>query len=68
MYAAHWLWAIAQALLIANWLAGPAMLVTFGVLYLLRVPREERLLLEHFGEEYRSYMQRTGWIVPRLRS
>lgn len=66
MYAAHWLWAIAQALLLQNWVAGPALLVFFLPLYLLRVGREERMMLEHFGEEYRSYMTRTGRIVPRL--
>jgi len=66
MYAAHWLWAMAQALLLHNWIAGFAFLLTFLPLYLMRVPREERMMLEHFGEEYRSYMSRTGRLFPRL--
>ena len=66
MYAAHWLWGIAQALLLWNWLAGPAMLVTFLPLYLVRVPREERMMRDHFGDEYRSHVKRTGRIIPRL--
>lgn len=66
MYAAHWLWAMAQALLLHNWIAGPALLATFLPLYLVRVPREEQMMLEQFGEEYRSYMSRTGRIMPRL--
>jgi len=66
MYAAHWLWAIAQALLLQNWLAGPALLVTFAGLYLVRVRREEQMMLENFGEEYRLYMNRTDRIIPRL--
>jgi len=66
MYAAHWLWAIAQALLLQNWIAGLSMLVSFLPLYLLRVPREEQMMLEHFGEEYRQYISRTGRITPRL--
>ncbi len=66
MYAAHWLWAMAQALLLQNWIAGPALLATFLPLYLVRVPREEQMMLEQFGEEYRSYMSRTGRIMPRL--
>lgn len=66
MYAAHWLWGIAQALLIQNWMAGLASLVVFLPLYLLRVPREERMMLEQFGEEYRKYMNRTGRVIPRL--
>ncbi|MHC4629738.1 MAG: protein-S-isoprenylcysteine O-methyltransferase [Planctomycetota bacterium] len=66
MYAAHWLWAIAQALLIENWLAGLALLVTFLPLCLIRIPREEQMMLENFGEQYRQYMNRTGRLIPRL--
>jgi len=66
MYAAHLLWAIAQGLLLSNWLAGWALLVTFVPLYLVRAPKEEQMMLEHFGEEYRGYMSRTGGLVPRF--
>ena len=66
MYAAHLLWGFAQALLLQNWIAGLSMLVFFLPLYLVRVPREELMMLEHFGEEYRSYMSRTERIIPRL--
>jgi len=67
MYAAHLLWAVAQALLVGNWLAGPAFLVFFVPLYLERVPREEAMLAERFGEEYREYAERTGGLWPRGR-
>jgi len=66
MYAAHLLWGIAQALLLQNWIAGFAMLATSLPLYLVRVPREEQMMLEHFGEEYRLYMNRTGRVIPLL--
>ena len=66
MYAAHLLWGIGQALLIQNWIAGWGGLVLFIPICLLRVPPEERMMLEKFGEEYRSYMERTGGIIPRL--
>jgi len=66
MYAAHWLWGIAQALLLQNWIAGLAMLASFLPMYLHRVPREEQMKLEQFGEEYRLYMNRTGRLIPRL--
>ena len=66
MYAAHWLWGIAQALLLQNWIAGFALLASFLPLYLYRVPREEQMMLDYFGEEYRLYMNRTGRIIPRL--
>jgi protein-S-isoprenylcysteine O-methyltransferase Ste14 len=66
MYSAFWLWALAQALLLQNWVAGPAGLVGFGTLYFLRVGPEERMMLDAFGEEYRAYMNRTTRIVPRV--
>ena len=46
MYSAFWLWAVAQALLLPNWIAGPAGLVGFGTLFFLRVGREEALMTE----------------------
>jgi protein-S-isoprenylcysteine O-methyltransferase Ste14 len=67
MYSAHFLWAVAQVLLLHNWIAGPAFLVTSVPLYLFRVPVEERMMLDRFGEEYRMYINRTGRMFPRLR-
>ncbi len=64
MYSAFFLWAVAQALLLPNWLAGPAGLIGFGTLFAFRVGREERLMLETFGDQYREYMRRTARIVP----
>jgi protein-S-isoprenylcysteine O-methyltransferase Ste14 len=66
MYAAFWLQAIAQALLLPNWVAGWAGLVVVALLFFVRVGREERLMLEQFGDDYRSYMARTDRIVPGL--
>lgn len=66
MYTAFWLWALAQAILLPNWIAGPAGIVGFGTLYFFRVGREEAMLLETFGESYGDYMKRTGRVIPRL--
>ena len=66
MYSAFWLWALAQALLLPNWIAGPAGLVGFGTLFFLRVGREEALMTETFGDEYRRYMARTARILPGI--
>jgi protein-S-isoprenylcysteine O-methyltransferase Ste14 len=65
IYAAVWLTALAQVLMLPNWIAGPACLVLFLPVYLVRVPREEQMLLDHFGEAYRAYSARTGRVVPR---
>lgn len=66
MYASQWLLALAQILLLQNWIAGLCGLVCFLPLYLLRVPREEQMMLAQFGEEYQKYMHRTGRILPKL--
>jgi protein-S-isoprenylcysteine O-methyltransferase Ste14 len=64
MYSSFLLSAIAQVLLLPNWVAGPAGLVGIGVLFFYRVGREEGLMIETFGEQYRNYMSRTARIVP----
>ncbi len=66
MYAANWLWAMAQALLIANWIAGLGALALLLPWYGQRVRREEEMMLERFGGEYRSYLARTGRILPHI--
>jgi protein-S-isoprenylcysteine O-methyltransferase Ste14 len=66
MYAAFWLWAVAQALLLPNEVAGPAGLVGFGTLYFFRVGHEEQLMIAAFGDTYREYMERTGRLFPRI--
>jgi protein-S-isoprenylcysteine O-methyltransferase Ste14 len=67
MYASIWLFGIAQALLLANWVAGFSALATFAPLYLLRVPREEAMMLDVFGGEYQDYLGQTGRLLPRLK-
>lgn len=66
IYAGIGLWGIAQPLLIQNWIAAWALLVLFIPLCLMRIPREESMMLEHYGEAYRSYMKRTRGLMPRL--
>jgi len=66
MYSAFWLWAIAQALLLPNWVAGFAGIVGFGILFFGRVGEEERLMCDAFGDEYRAYMRRTSRVLPGL--
>jgi protein-S-isoprenylcysteine O-methyltransferase Ste14 len=66
MYSAFWLWAVAQALLLPNWGAGFSGVVGFGILFFGRVGREEKLMLETFGDHYREYMTRTNRVIPRI--
>ena len=64
MYSGFWLMALAQFLLLPNWVAGPAGLVGFGTLFFGRVRREEEMMISAFGDEYRAYMRRTARVLP----
>jgi protein-S-isoprenylcysteine O-methyltransferase Ste14 len=42
-------------------------LVLLGSLFLLvRIQREERMMLDEFGDEYREYMARTWRLIPHV--
>ena len=65
LYTAMFSWAASLALLTANWVfMALAALSVVGVV--ARVPREEQMMIDEFGDEYRAYMQRTGRFFPRL--
>jgi protein-S-isoprenylcysteine O-methyltransferase Ste14 len=66
MYAAFWLWAVAQLFLLPNWVAGFAGIIGFGTLFFMRVSHEEQMMIDAFGDEYRRYMQRTARVVPGI--
>ena len=64
MYSAIWLVVLVQPLLIHNWIAGPAGIVAFGVMYAIRTPREEAMMREQFGEAYDDYCKKSGRLFP----
>ena len=66
MYASQWVLAIAQPLLLQNWLVGFANLIIFIPFYFLRVQTEEKMMQDSFGDEYRNYMKKTGAVFPKL--
>jgi protein-S-isoprenylcysteine O-methyltransferase Ste14 len=58
-------WAIALGLLTANWIfVAMAVLSIAGTI--VRIPREEQMMIEAFGDEYTAYMQRTGRFFPKF--
>ena len=66
MYSAFWLWAIAQVMLLSNWVAGVSAIIGFGALYFMRVGQEEAMMRQEFGEEYDAYIVTTGRVIPKL--
>lgn len=66
MYTSFFLWGIAQALLISDWIAGFAGLASVLVLYLSRINNEEDMMRSQFGSAYDEYCKKTTRLVPRL--
>ena len=64
MYTAVLAWAASLGFVLANWV--PVIFAPLAVLILMaRVPREEQMMIERFGDEYREYMKRTGRFLPK---
>ncbi|OGO51147.1 MAG: hypothetical protein A2148_07120 [Chloroflexi bacterium RBG_16_68_14] len=66
MYTSIFGFSLAVSLLSANWVIGLVGLVT-SILSAARVDKEEALMLDEFGEEYRAYMERTGRFLPPMK-
>jgi protein-S-isoprenylcysteine O-methyltransferase Ste14 len=66
MYTALFLLGVGFLLLTANAFVGVPLLVALPVIVIQRIGKEETMMVEQFGNEYRSYMQRTGRFLPRL--
>lgn len=64
MYTAIWLWVLAQAFVLPNWIAGFSGLFAFGIMYFLRIDKEEKMMMEQFGEQYSNYKRKTKRLIP----
>ncbi|MEM9133901.1 MAG: protein-S-isoprenylcysteine O-methyltransferase [Actinomycetota bacterium] len=51
-------------LLLHNVIAGFGGLVAFTILYLVRAPREEEMMIDEFGDDYRRYRGSTRRLLP----
>lgn len=66
MYAAHIYWAIAQILMLHNWIAGYSFIIVVLPHFLFRINKEEQMMIDQFGNDYKDYMKNTGRIFPRI--
>ncbi len=66
MYAVLSAFYLCAALVAANSLIA---FVSVGIMlqFWTRIEPEEHMMIEHFGDAYRNYMQQTGRLLPRLR-
>lgn len=67
MYSAGVLIGLGQLALLENWVAGAGGLIGMAGILFVRVPREEAMMIDWYGDSYRAYMGRTGAFLPRLR-
>lgn len=66
MYAAGLLVVIGSTLYTGDALVAVTGLA-YGMILVRRIPREDALLVEAFGEEHRRYVQRTPALIPSIR-
>ncbi|MBE0539011.1 MAG: isoprenylcysteine carboxylmethyltransferase family protein [Ignavibacterium sp.] len=66
MYFQIWLWTISQVLIVSNLFAGFSGIIAWSILYFIRVPKEEKMMIDYFGDEYVAYIKQTGRVFPRF--
>jgi protein-S-isoprenylcysteine O-methyltransferase Ste14 len=64
IYLAFSLWGLAQAFLLPNWAVAVSGPIILAILFSIRIPREEQMMIDTFGDDYRVYMSRTARFVP----
>ena len=66
MYTSGFLYLLGAGLLSGNWLVLSVPVISFSLLVFLRIADEEKMLEQHFGEEWKHYQQHTGKLLPRF--
>jgi protein-S-isoprenylcysteine O-methyltransferase Ste14 len=59
-----WLGVAGFWLISSNWVVGIVALLTWSILYFIRLPDEEKMMIEEFGQQYENYIKRTKKIIP----
>ena len=66
MYTQLWIFVIFQGLMLQNWVVEIYGILAWAVLYFIRVPAEEKMLIETFGSDYKEYMEKAGRLLPAI--
>ena len=67
MYTQIWIWTIAQVFIVSNLYAGFSGIFAWAIVYFIRIPNEEKMMIENFGDAYKEYIKHTGKIVPKIK-
>jgi protein-S-isoprenylcysteine O-methyltransferase Ste14 len=65
IYSAMMIWAVGIGLFTAN-IIFIVFVLSFFIFFLVRVPKEEVMMIETFGDEYMLYKQSTGKYFPKI--
>jgi protein-S-isoprenylcysteine O-methyltransferase Ste14 len=65
IYTAMLLYVAALAVVTANIVLAVAFLLPTVLIVLLRLGREEQMMIDQFGQEYQTYMKSTGRLLPK---
>ncbi|HXX07501.1 MAG TPA: protein-S-isoprenylcysteine O-methyltransferase [Pseudolabrys sp.] len=64
MYTSFLLLGLSQLMLLPNWLAGLSGLLGAAAFLVFRMRREEHMMVQAIGDEYRAYMMKTKRLIP----
>ncbi len=64
MYTVIWIWMLCQGMILSNWVVMIVGILTWSILYFVRLPDEEKMMIEEFSQEYKDYMKKTKRIIP----
>jgi len=57
---------VAFVLLSANWFIAIWGFLAYALIIVWRLPKEEKMLIDYFGDDYLEYMERTGKLFPQI--
>ncbi len=66
LYSAHTLFNAGMVLISVNWIFLLFLIIAIPFTY-WRLSKEEVMLIEQFGDQYREFIKRTGRLFPKLR-
>lgn len=66
IYLAFLLMQISALFLTSNWFIGLCGIAIIVSVIVIRIPEEEKLLIEQFDDEYRDYMKNSGSLLPKV--
>lgn len=64
MYSDMMLWLVSFVLITSNWFYAITITTGLSILLIIRIPDEEKLMLDQFGEQYKIYMKHTRRLIP----